>query len=198
HLLRAGSIGDRLFTRARIGYTDANGEGGGITGGFRPEMLPVELFYSYRAYFNEPTPFAQSFASLLAPIPIIHFGFADGTQGQLPHDGEPAVSFVAIDRFRSAYSFTLSGLDRAAGSSVYYVVHHGRCGVADVASVGGEDLFDGQLTADDVIGFLTGYFAGDTLMCDLVGPGGVDLTDGQITPDDLVAFLSAFFAGCAQ
>lgn len=71
------------------------------------------------------------------------------------------------------------------------------CNRADVASLGGHRPPDGQLTADDLILFLSAYFAGQPL-ADLAGSGGVLGRDGTYTADDVIVFLAAFFAGCPQ
>ena len=71
-----------------------------------------------------------------------------------------------------------------------------RCGIADVASLGGATVFDGQLTADDIIAFLGAFFGGDLTIADVASLGGGAGGDGQLTADDVVAFLGAFFAGC--
>ncbi len=66
--------------------------------------------------------------------------------------------------------------------------------VADVASAGGADGPDGQLTADDVVGYLGKYFANDFSVADVASLGGVGYPDDKVTPDDLVYFLADFFA----
>ncbi|MGH7132973.1 MAG: GC-type dockerin domain-anchored protein [Phycisphaerales bacterium] len=67
---------------------------------------------------------------------------------------------------------------------------------ADVASLGGTLGPDGILTVDDIVLFLSHFFANDTAVCDLAQLGGTPGADGQITVDDLVLFLSLFFSGC--
>ncbi|MGH7130446.1 MAG: GC-type dockerin domain-anchored protein [Phycisphaerales bacterium] len=71
-----------------------------------------------------------------------------------------------------------------------------RCGLADVASLGGAAIFDGQLTADDIIAFLGAFFGGNLAIADVASLGGGSGADGQLTADDVVAFLGAFFGGC--
>lgn len=72
----------------------------------------------------------------------------------------------------------------------------GACTDADVAALGGALYSDELLTADDVVGYLGAFFAGDLLHADLAMLGGTRGPDGQLTPDDLVYFLGQFFAGC--
>ena len=70
------------------------------------------------------------------------------------------------------------------------------CNQADVAGLGGAGGGDNQLTSDDLLVFLTAFFAGDLSIADLTSIGGASIPDGQLTADDVVGFLSAFFAGC--
>ena len=71
-----------------------------------------------------------------------------------------------------------------------------RCGPADIAGLGGTPDWDGQLTPDDLIIYLSSYFAGDLASADLTDAGGAGPADGTLSPDDLVMFLTRFFAGC--
>ena len=70
------------------------------------------------------------------------------------------------------------------------------CNGADVATLGGAPVPDGQLTADDIIVYLGAFFAGNLSIADLTGLGGAGGPDGQISTDDLIEFLDLFFAGC--
>ena len=67
--------------------------------------------------------------------------------------------------------------------------------VANIVELGGGANCDDQLTADDIIAFLTAFFAQQG-PADVAGLGGSIGGDGQWTADDIIAFLSAFFAGC--
>ncbi len=67
--------------------------------------------------------------------------------------------------------------------------------IADVATLGGNPGPDGQLTADDIVGYLAAFFANDLAIADLASLGGAGFPDGQVTTDDLVYVLAAFFAG---
>lgn len=69
--------------------------------------------------------------------------------------------------------------------------------IADIASLGGWATPDGQLTADDVILFLSDFFA-NSLRADIATLGGLPVPDGLLTADDIIAFLGAFFAGVPQ
>lgn len=70
------------------------------------------------------------------------------------------------------------------------------CNAADVASLGGATVPDGTLSADDVVAFLSAFFAGEVAVADVASLGGAAVPDGELTTDDVVAFLAAFFAGC--
>ena len=66
--------------------------------------------------------------------------------------------------------------------------------IANLVGPGGSTC-DSQLTADDVIAFLSGFFAQQPIS-DVARLGGAIGPDGLWTADDVMAFLSAFFAGC--
>ncbi|MGH7132359.1 MAG: GC-type dockerin domain-anchored protein [Phycisphaerales bacterium] len=70
------------------------------------------------------------------------------------------------------------------------------CGLADVASLGGQIGADGALTVDDIVVYLAQFFANNLSVADIAGLGGSATPDGQITADDLVLFLAQFFQGC--
>ena len=70
------------------------------------------------------------------------------------------------------------------------------CNAADVASLGGGPVPDGALSADDVVAFLSAFFAGEVTVADVAALGGAAAPDGVLSADDVVVFLSAFFAGC--
>lgn len=67
---------------------------------------------------------------------------------------------------------------------------------SDVAGLNQSIGGDGQLSADDIITFLNGYFAGDLWSADVSGLNQSSVPDGQLTADDIIVFLSSFFAGC--
>ena len=104
-----------------------------------------------------------------------------------------ACNLCTVDVFGTPVTFSISG-----NLMIRVVVDRNihRCTVADVAIVGGGAGFDGLLTADDVILFLSAFFAGNTGISDLASLGGATTPDGELTVDDIVAFLGAFFGGC--
>jgi hypothetical protein len=69
------------------------------------------------------------------------------------------------------------------------------CSLADVASLGGALTPDGQVTADDLVAFLRGFFM-QTAPGDVATVGGAATPDGQYTADDVVVYIQLFFAGC--
>ncbi|MGH7133003.1 MAG: GC-type dockerin domain-anchored protein [Phycisphaerales bacterium] len=71
-----------------------------------------------------------------------------------------------------------------------------RCGIADVAGVGGTTGPDTQLTADDIVAFLDAFFNNNLAMADLTGVGATGPPDNQVSVDDIVLFLARFFEGC--
>ncbi|MGH7132158.1 MAG: DUF7453 family protein [Phycisphaerales bacterium] len=73
---------------------------------------------------------------------------------------------------------------------------HSGCNAADVASLGGAPGPDALLTADDVVVFLSAFFAGEVAVADVGSLGGQAAPDGELTVDDVVVFLAAFFSGC--
>lgn len=71
-----------------------------------------------------------------------------------------------------------------------------RCSRADIASLGGTGLPDGQLTADDIILFLASFFGDVRVLSDYASLGGTPEPDGLLTADDVIVYLSTFFGGC--
>ncbi|MGH7133735.1 MAG: GC-type dockerin domain-anchored protein [Phycisphaerales bacterium] len=66
----------------------------------------------------------------------------------------------------------------------------------DIGGPGGSRGPDGQVTVDDLVVYLSEFFAGNQSICDLVGVGGLPIRDGLITVDDLTEFFSEFFSNC--
>ncbi len=69
------------------------------------------------------------------------------------------------------------------------------CTASDVAEAGQGPFADGELTADDVIVFISRFVSGDA-RSDVAGPGQSVGPDGQFTADDILLFISRFTAGC--
>lgn len=64
--------------------------------------------------------------------------------------------------------------------------------IADVASANQVRRADGLKTADDIIVFLGGFFAGDPL-ADVASANQAPTPDGVYTADDIIVFLGAYF-----
>jgi hypothetical protein len=69
------------------------------------------------------------------------------------------------------------------------------CGAADIASPGPVVGADGELTADDVLQFISWFTAGDA-RADIAVPGPAAGSDGEFTADDILLFIGRFTAGC--
>lgn len=98
------------------------------------------------------------------------------------------------------YNRYFDGFDCGAGYEQYWLSLSGQavlvaCGESDIAGPGQSVGFDGELTADDIIVYLNGFFAGDPV-ADVAGPGQSTELDGDLTADDIIVFLNRFFAGC--
>jgi hypothetical protein len=70
------------------------------------------------------------------------------------------------------------------------------CGPSDIASPGPVAGADGELTADDIIFFISAFTANNLAVADIAGPGPVAGADGELTADDIILFITRFTAGC--
>jgi hypothetical protein len=132
--------------------------------------------------------------------------FTRGQTVQIP--GTPADSF-SLKSFRTSddmfltpdgwlyFVATVQRFNPDSSTTDFQIMARTRayCGLADVANLGGTPGRDGQLTADDLIVFLSDFFA-QRRGADVARLGGGIGPDGQWTADDLIAFLGAFFTGC--
>jgi hypothetical protein len=69
------------------------------------------------------------------------------------------------------------------------------CTPSDIAGPGPTVGSDGELTADDIIFFVSWFTNGDT-RADIAGAGPTAGADGELTADDIILFISRFTAGC--
>jgi hypothetical protein len=69
------------------------------------------------------------------------------------------------------------------------------CGPSDIAQPGPTVGFDGEVTADDVILFVSWFTSGDA-RADIARPGPTAGGDGEFTADDVILFVSRFTLGC--
>ncbi len=67
-------------------------------------------------------------------------------------------------------------------------------GLADIAGPGLSEGSDGELTADDIILFISRFTSGDW-RADVASPGQLRLPDGEFTADDVIVFIGAFSNG---
>lgn len=88
-----------------------------------------------------------------------------------------------------------SPVPQPAGQSVFVLTAGIRCGLSDIAGPNQSLGFDGTLNADDIIVFLSLYFAGD-LRADVAGVNQSTNPNGSLSADDIIVFLSRYFAGC--
>lgn len=80
--------------------------------------------------------------------------------------------------------------------SGYWCIQTPACGPADVASLGVVPGPDGALTVDDLVYFISCFFANNIGVVDIATVGGGLAPDGSVTVDDLVAYLQFFFSPC--
>jgi hypothetical protein len=71
-----------------------------------------------------------------------------------------------------------------------------RCGPSDIASPGPVPGSDGELTADDIIFFITSFTNSNFAVADIASPGPVAGADGELTADDIILFITRFTSGC--
>ena len=71
-----------------------------------------------------------------------------------------------------------------------------RCGPSDIASPGPVAGADGELTADDIIFFISAFTNGNLSVADIAGPGPSVGADGELTADDVILFINRFVAAC--
>lgn len=111
-------------------------------------------------------------------------------------------SYVGLPLETSAA--TLVPASRTGPYGVAFVTLTFRC-AGDIAGPNQASGADGLKTADDIIVFLSRFFAplpaGYTptprgLFVDVTGPNQSTIPDGIATADDIIAFLSAFFFDC--
>lgn len=108
-----------------------------------------------------------------------------------PGSTASSVSFAAVAG--QNYKVRIGGYNDGANGSGGFRINS--C-PADVAGLGGTLGADGQLTVDDIVVYLSQFFANNLAVTDIAQLGGAQGPDGQITVDDLVLFLNLFFSGC--
>jgi len=101
-----------------------------------------------------------------------------------------AIAPVSVDTAIGAVR--VSGLLPAAGARLLRVEMFP---LADIAGPGPSVGPDGELTADDVILYIS-WFSGGDPQADIAGPGPSVGADGEFTADDIILFVNRFTAGC--
>jgi uncharacterized membrane protein len=69
------------------------------------------------------------------------------------------------------------------------------CGSSDIAGPGQVGRPDGEVTADDIILFISRFTARDA-RGDIAGPGPTPGPDGEFTADDVILFIANFTSAC--
>jgi hypothetical protein len=70
------------------------------------------------------------------------------------------------------------------------------CGPSDIAGPGPVAGADGEVTADDIIFFISAFTGSNLTVADIAGPGPVVGADGELTADDIILFITRFTTGC--
>jgi uncharacterized membrane protein len=84
----------------------------------------------------------------------------------------------------------------SGGRGIFVALAGVACGSSDIASAGPVAGADGELTADDIIFFISAFTAGTQSVADIAGPGPTPGGDGELTADDIILFITRFTAGC--
>jgi uncharacterized repeat protein (TIGR01451 family) len=66
------------------------------------------------------------------------------------------------------------------------------CGPSDIAGPGPSAGADGELTADDIIFFISNFTSNNLVVADIAGPGPTPGADGELTADDIILFINRF------
>jgi len=117
-------------------------------------------------------------------------------------NGAELVADLATAGSSSPRNFRVSGNrlffaanDGVNGEELWVLATIVACGASDIASPGPTVGADGELTADDIILFISWFTSGDA-RADVAGPGPTVGADGELTADDIILFISRFTTGC--
>ncbi len=105
-------------------------------------------------------------------------------------NGEDRLGFIAYNVPAASTWNDFAGASLLRG----YIVELPAC-LADVAGPNQSIGADGELTADDIIVFLSWYFGADP-RANIAGPNQSPIPDNTFTADDIIVFLSRYFGGC--
>jgi hypothetical protein len=122
-------------------------------------------------------------------------------------DGELTVGtyWLAVSTDSTTHNPTnfnvVGSTDRSTTNTAARVVNfrtnlRGACGASDIAGPGPVAGADGEVTADDVIFFISNFTNNNLAVADIAGPGPVAGADGELTADDIILFITRFTAGC--
>ncbi len=156
-----------------------------------------------------PLPGGTAFAGQGGILPVGTY-FVAGTMFNVvfglndPADANVAASTRATDGTRSDTNFTVGRRALAAGSisqpgTLTVNVRTNMplaCGESDIAGPGPTAGADGELTADDVIFFISNFTSNTLAVADIAGPGPSPGADGELTADDIILFINRFTGGC--
>jgi hypothetical protein len=109
--------------------------------------------------------------------------------------GSPNLGIGTDNEFGTQGLGSISGVDTVRGSLA--VVPPLPACIADLVGPGGSPVLDRELTADDLIAFISLYFSGNT-RADFAGAGGTSTPDGELTADDALRYITLFIAGCPR
>jgi hypothetical protein len=149
---------------------------------------------------------ALTFGAESPPRVLESDAILDGRDGVLPQGGYfiGVGSFAGLSQpplFGQGFVVTPSARNSSDTGLVKLTVKADvitACGAADIASVGQTIGADGELTADDIILFVTWFVALDT-RADIAGAGQTRGADGEWTADDIILFIADFVtppSGC--
>ena len=136
----------------------------------------------------------------IAPVAPAAIGVPrDGRDGPLP----AGTYYLSVSTFNTVYfaadfSLTLPANrsasigDRLVNWRTNLPGGPAPCGPSDIASAGPVAGFDGELTSDDIIFFITAFTGGNLAVADIAGPGPSVGADGELTADDIILFINRF------
>jgi hypothetical protein len=121
----------------------------------------------------------------------------NGRDGAMP----AGTYYVAVGEWNCVFapSFVVTSEGEGAGNVLLKVASNFAptitpCGPSDIAGPGPVAGADGELTADDIIFFITAFTNANLAVADIAGPGPTPGADGELTADDIILFVNRFTA----
>jgi len=102
------------------------------------------------------------------------------------------VMYVSLYQGTNVCADSFTGVPSALISMPLPSVGPVACGPSDIAGPGPVGGFDGELTADDIIFFITNFTSNDLAVADVASPGPTPGGDGELTADDIILFINRF------